>query len=57
MKLSSLAVGTAVGAAAGAIGVLLTGSMGGKTKLKRKTVKAMHAVGAMMDSISDYLHR
>lgn len=56
MKLSSVAVGTAVGAAAGALGVFLTGSMSGKSKLKRRTVKAIHAVGAMMDSISDCLH-
>lgn len=56
MKLTTVAVSTAMGAAAGALGLWITGSMTGKSKLKRKTAKAIHAVGAVMDSITDYLH-
>lgn len=56
MKLKTAAIGTAFGAAAGMLGYFVSGSMSGKSKLKRRTVKAMHAIGAVMDSFSDYLH-
>lgn len=56
MKLTTVALGTAMGAAAGMLGILISGGMNGKSKLRRRTVKAMHAIGAVMDSISDYLH-
>ena len=57
MQLQAIAKGMAFGAAAGTIGYLVSAASGSeKSKLKRRTVKAVHAIGAVMDSVADFLH-
>ena len=57
MQLQAIGKGLAVGAAAGMVGYLVSAASGGeKSRLKRRTVKAVHALGAVFDSISDILH-
>lgn len=57
MQMQAIAKGMAVGAAAGMIGYLVSSaSSGEKSKLKRRTVKAVQAIGAVMDSVSELLH-
>ena len=54
MQLSAIAKGVAVGAAAGTVGYFVSTASAGKTaKLKRRTVKAVHAIGAVMDSVAE----
>ncbi len=56
MQMQAIAKGMAVGAAAGMLGYLISSaSSGEKTKLKRRTVKAAHAIGAVMNSVSEML--
>ena len=57
MQTKAIAAGMAAGAAAGMLGYFFTSaSSSEKTRLKKRTVKAMHAIGAMLDSVSDMLH-
>jgi len=57
MQLSAIAKGMAVGAAAGTVGYFVSAASGReKAKLKRRTVRAVHAIGAVMESIADFLH-
>lgn len=57
MQMQAIAKGMAVGAAAGMIGYLVSSaSSGEKSKIKRRTVKAVQAIGAVMDSVSELLH-
>jgi len=56
MQTQAIIKGMAVGAAAGMAGYLISSaSQSEKSKLKRRTVKAVHAVGAVMDSIADFM--
>ena len=56
MQTQAIIKGMAVGAAAGMAGYLISSaSKSEKSKLKRQTVKAVHAVGAVMDSIADFM--
>ena len=56
MQTQAIMKGMAVGAAAGMAGYLISSaSKSEKSKLKRRTVKAVHAVGAVMDSIADFM--
>ncbi len=55
MQLSAIAKGAAIGAAAGTVGYFVSTASAGKTaKLKRRTVKAVRAVGAVMDSVAEF---
>jgi hypothetical protein len=55
MQLSAIAKGVAVGAAAGTVGYFVSTASGGKkARLKRRTLRAVHAVSAVMDSIADF---
>lgn len=57
MQMQAIAKGMAVGAAAGMIGYLFSSaSSGEKSKIRRRTVKAAHAIGAVMDSVADLMH-
>lgn len=57
MQMQAIAKGMAMGAAAGVVGYFIsTASAGEKNRLKRRTVKAAQALGAVMDSIADFLH-
>ena len=57
MQTKAIAAGMAAGAAAGMLGYFFTSaSSSEKSRLKKRTVKAMHALGAMLDSVSDMLH-
>lgn len=57
MQTMAIAKGMAVGAAAGMIGYLVSSaSSGEKSKIKRRTVKAAHAIGAVMDSVAELMH-
>ena len=57
MQMQAIAKGMAVGAAAGMLGYLISSAGSGeKSKLKRRTVKAAHAIGAVMDSVAEILH-
>lgn len=57
MQMQAIAKGMAVGAAAGMIGYLVSSaSSGEKSKIKRRTVKAAHAIGAVMDSVAELMH-
>jgi hypothetical protein len=57
MQLQAITKGLAVGAAAGMVGYLVSAATGSeKSRLRRRTVKAVHALGAVFDSISDILH-
>ena len=57
MQLSAIMKGFAVGAAAGTVGYLPTASSAGeKHRLKRKTVRAARAIGAVMDTVADMIH-
>lgn len=57
MQMQAIAKGMALGAAAGMIGYFVSSaSSSEKSKLKRRTVKAAHAVGAVMDSVAELLH-
>lgn len=57
MQTMAIAKGMAVGAAAGMVGYLLSSaSSTEKSRFKRRTVKAAHAIGAVMDSVADFLH-
>ena len=57
MQMQAIAKGMAVGAAAGMLGYLVSSaSSGEKSKLTRRTVKAAHAIGAVMDSVAELLH-
>lgn len=57
MQLQAITKGLAAGAAAGMIGYLISAASGGeKSRLKRRTARAVHALGAVFDSISDILH-
>ena len=54
MQLSAIAKGFAIGAAAGTVGYLASRVTDGeKNRLKRRTVRAAHAVGAVMESVAD----
>lgn len=54
MQLSAIAKGIAIGAAAGMAGYLVSNaSENDKNRLKRRTGKAAHAIGAMLDSAAD----
>ena len=54
MQLQAVVKGAAVGAAAGMVGYLVSAAGSGeKSRLKRRTIKAVHALGAVMDSVSD----
>ena len=54
MQLQAIAKGAAVGAAAGVVGYLVSAAGASeKSKLKQRTVKAVHALGAVMDSVTD----
>ncbi|MBQ6041373.1 MAG: hypothetical protein K5705_02585 [Oscillospiraceae bacterium] len=56
MQIQAIAKGMAIGAAAGMAGYLLSSaSSGERSRLKRRTVKAVHAIGAVMDSIADFI--
>ena len=57
MQIQAIAKGMAIGAAAGMAGYLLSSaSSGERSRLKRRTVKAVHAIGAVMDSVAELLH-
>ncbi|MBR6716741.1 MAG: hypothetical protein IKI77_00130 [Oscillospiraceae bacterium] len=57
MQFQAIAKGMAIGAAAGMAGYLLSSASGAeKNRFKRRTVKAAHAIGAVMDSVADFLH-
>ena len=57
MQMQAIAKGMALGAAAGVVGYFVsTAGSSEKSKLKRRTVKAVHAIGAVMDSVADFLH-
>ncbi len=56
MQMQAIVKGMAAGAAAGMIGYFISSASGSeKSKLKRRTVKAMHAIGAVMDSVSELI--
>lgn len=56
MQMQAIAKGMALGAAAGMIGYFVSSaSSSEKSKLKRRTVKAAHAIGAVMDSVADFM--
>lgn len=55
MQFSAIAKGIAVGAAAGTVGYFVSTASASKTaRLKRRTVKAVHALGAVMDSVAEF---
>ena len=57
MQMQAIAKGMAVGAAAGMLGYLVSSAGSGeKSKFKRRTVKAAHAIGAVMESVAELLH-
>ena len=57
MQLQAIAKGMALGAAAGMAGYLLSSAGSGeRRRLKRRTVKAVRAVGSVMDGLADLLH-
>lgn len=57
MQMQAIAKGMAVGAAAGMLGYLVSSAGSGeKSKLKRRTIKAAHAIGAVMESVAELLH-
>ncbi len=57
MQYQSLAKGIALGIAAGTVGYLVSNAnRAEKARLKSRTVKAVRAVGAVMDSIGDFMH-
>ncbi len=57
MQVQAIAKGMILGAAAGMAGYLLSSAGSSeKNRLKRRTVKAAHAIGAVMDGIADLLH-
>ena len=57
MQVQAIAKGMVLGAAAGMAGYLLSSAGSSeKNRLKRRTVKAAHAIGAVMDGIADLLH-
>ena len=57
MQFSAMLKGLAVGAAAGTVGYLLTASSDReKNRLKRKTIRAARAIGAVMDTVADMMH-
>ncbi len=57
MQYRALAKGVALGVTAGTVGYFLSrASAGEKNRLKRRAVKAVQAVGAVWDSVSDLLH-
>ena len=54
MQLQAIAKGVAVGAAAGMVGYLVSAAGASeKSKLKPRAVKAVHSIGAVMDSVTD----
>ena len=56
MQLSAMLKGLALGAAAGTVGYLFTASSDReKSRLKRKTVRAAKAIGAVMDTVADMI--
>jgi len=57
MQIGAITKGLALGMAAGAAGYFISvSSAHEKSKLKRKTVRAAHAIGAVMDAVADMLH-
>ncbi len=57
MQIQAIAKGMALGAAAGMVGYLVSSAGSSeKSRLKRRTVKAAQAIGAMLDSVADLLH-
>ena len=57
MQLQAIAKGMVLGAAAGMAGYLLSSAGSSeKKRLKRRTVKAAHALGAVMDGVAELLH-
>ncbi|MBE6846588.1 MAG: hypothetical protein IJC75_05700 [Oscillospiraceae bacterium] len=57
MQYKALAKGVALGVTAGTVGYFLSrATTGEKNRLKRRTVKAVQAVGAVWDSVSELLH-
>lgn len=56
MQIQAIAKGMAVGAAAGMVGYLVSSaSKSEKSKLKRRTAKAAHAVAAVMESVTELM--
>lgn len=56
MQIQAIIKGAAVGLAAGTVGYFVsTAARSDKSKLKRRTVRAVHAVGSVMDSIADMM--
>lgn len=56
MQIQAIIKGAAVGLAAGTVGYIVsTAARSDKSKLKRRTVRAVHAVGSVMDSIADMM--
>lgn len=56
MQVQAIAKGMALGAAAGMIGYFVSSADSSeKSRLKRRTVKAAQAVGAMLGSVADIL--
>ncbi len=56
MQMQAIAKGMALGAAAGMLGYLVSSASGSeKSKFKRRTVKAAHAIGAVLDSVADIM--
>lgn len=57
MQYKALAKGMALGVTAGTIGYFISrASAGERNRLKRRTVKAVQAMGDVWDSVSDMLH-
>ncbi|MBQ3940011.1 MAG: hypothetical protein II723_02765 [Oscillospiraceae bacterium] len=54
MQVTAIAKGVAIGAAAGMVGYLASRVTDGeKSRLKRRSVRAARAIGAVMDSVAD----
>ncbi len=57
MQYKALAKGVALGVTAGTVGYfILQASAGEKHRLKRRTMRAVQAMGDVWESVSDMLH-
>ncbi len=57
MQYKALAKGVALGVTAGTVGYfILQASAGEKNRLKRRTMRAVRAMGDVWESVSDMLH-